>query len=203
MSRIGIAITKRVAFRDSTQEFSNIYHYEDGNPANPTNATALGLIDELAAFEKTIHSGAVTFRRGKCWSAGGTRAENQMLAEKNLAGVGTGSGSDYDAERAYLVMWRAGRNTKGKPVYLRKWYHTLGGFGAAAAVTLSAAVLNNSGGFTQANRDNIANKADEITRIGNLEGWGLVAESGRERDGGPPTAHRYLEHHQMGDQWRG
>ncbi len=201
MSLIGIAITKRVAFRDSTQEYSNIYHYADGNPVDPTSGTALGLIDELVAFEKTIHGNAVTFRRGKCWSAGGTRAENKMIAEKNLSGVGTGNSMDVDAERAFLIMWRAGVNTKGKPVYLRKWYHTLGGFGAAM-LGLTQPIISNQSGFTPAQRASIATKADEVTRIGNAEGWSLVAESGRDRDGGEPTAHRYLEHHQLGDQWR-
>jgi hypothetical protein len=202
VSRIGIAITKRVAFRDSTQEFSNIYHYEDGNPADPTVATALGLIDELTAFEKTVHGNGVTFRRGKVWSAGGTRAENQMLAEKQLSGVGSGNSADIDSERAFLIMWKAGRNSKGKPVYLRKWYHTVGGFGTGQ-VGLPSGVVNNTTGFTAAQRDAIALKADEITKIGNLEGWGMVAPRGRQRDGGLPTAHRYLEHHQLGDQWRG
>ncbi len=202
MSRIGIAITKRVAFRDSTQEFSNIYHYSDGNPLDPTAATALGLIDELVAFEKSITATTVTFRRGKVWSAHGTPSQNQMIAEKPLAGLGTGNSQAMDPERAFLIMWRAGRNSKGKPVYLRKWYHTHGGFGNAQ-IGVPSAVVNQTTGFTEAERTAIANKADDITRIGNAEGWSLVGPNGRDRDGGPPTAHRYLEHHQLGDMWRG
>jgi hypothetical protein len=35
MARIGLSITKSVAFRNSTQEFSNVYYYNNGGGCAP------------------------------------------------------------------------------------------------------------------------------------------------------------------------
>ena len=200
MAQIGISIKKRVAFRDSVQHFSNTYHYASVDN-EPNEAGARGLVDELVAFEKSCHSTAVTFVEARVWSSGGTIEQNRMIGTFALSGQGSASTSaSMDRERAFLVSWPAGRNSRGKPVFLRKWFHACGFF---AAVSLTSSVMDNTTGFSAADRAAIAAKADEITRIGNVEAWGLVAESGRERDGGPPIAHRYLEHHQLGDEWRG
>jgi hypothetical protein len=199
MARIGISITKSCAFRDSVQEFSNTYYYEAAD-VQPNNTEALAFIDEVANAEKTFHSTAVTFVRGACWSAGGTAAANQMIAEKNLTGAGSSATAlHYDRERAFLVQWPAGVDSRGHGVSLKKWYHSCGGFGS---VIPADAVWGNTTGFTSAQRTTIANLADALTRIGSLEAWGLVSKVGRTRDGGAPISHRFLEHHQLGDMWR-
>lgn len=200
MAQIGVSITKRTAFRDSTQEFSNVYHYGSVEPW-PTAGQAEGIIDEIVAEEQKWHSTSVEFVYARCWSSGGTTAENNMITEKALAVVGLAATAAYiDRERAFLVMWPAGLDSRGKKVYLRKWYHTCGIF---PGVMMPDGISGNTTGFSEADRGTIATAVDAITRVGNLEEWGLVAKSGRERDGGPPIAHRYFEHHQMGDQWRG
>lgn len=202
MAQVTISVTKRTAFRDSTQEFSNVYTYGAVGP-NPTAADAEDLLDELVAFEKSIHSTAVTFVHGRVWSSGGTQAQNVLIFQKALSGAGSAllSGTPIDKERAFLIQWRAGVDSRGRPVSLKKWFHTCGLFGTVNAV--NTAIAENTAGFTQAQRDQIAGLADGCTRLGTLEEWGLIADSGRQRDGGPPTAHKYLEHHQLGDQWRG
>lgn len=197
---MSISITKKVAFRDSVQEFSNVYTYGSLDPAD--EAAARSILPEIVAFEKSIHSSAVTFVRARVWSSGGTIVANQMLYQEALSGTGTSamSAGSFDRERAYLVLWPAGKDVRGKPVTLKKWYHTCGVWPGTAA---STAVIENTTGLLAADRTTIATKADEITRVGATEAWGMVADSGRERDGGPPVSHRYLEHHQLGDQWRG
>lgn len=205
MAQISISITKRAAFRDSTQEWANVYVYGSAG-AEPTVAAADALIDEVTAIEKTFHSALVTFILGRVWTSGGTIAENHKITEKVLSGIGgVASVAQMDMERAYLMRWPAGLDSRGRKVYLRKWYHTGGNF---FTVSPSTGVLGNSTGFSNADRTTMANKADELSRIGTPEVWGLVAESGRTRDGGilsatPPEAHKYLEHHQLGDMWRG
>lgn len=200
MGQISIAVTKRAAFRDSTQEWQNVYVYGSLG-LNPTQAAAESLIDEVVTKEKAFHSTLVSFVLGRCWSSGGTKAENEMIAEKTLSGTGsTATSTANDVERAVLVQWPAGFDTKGRPVKLKKWYHCHGAFGS---VVLSNAILQNFTGFTAANRTAIETLVDTLTRIGNSV-WGLKAESGRERTGaGGPIAHKYYEHHQLGDQWRG
>jgi hypothetical protein len=203
MAQIGISVTKKTAYRDSVQHFSNIYHYGAAALGNPNEGQAEVLLDIVVAFERSIHGNVVTFADGKVWSSGGTKAENNMLFQKSLSGPGTGPTVGMDKERAFLIMWPAGKNTRGKPVYLRKWYHANGTLASPSAISLRSEVLEQTSGFTNSERNAIAQKVDEITRIGDgLEEWGLVAESGRERDGGLPIAHRYLEHRQLGDEWR-
>ncbi len=204
MAQIAISITKRAIFRDSTQEFSNVYHYGALGP-NPIESEALNLIDEVVATEKGFHSTAVTFLLGRCWSSGGTVAQNQMIAEKTLTGTGSSALlTAMDYERAVLIQWPAGLDSRGRPVYLRKWYHSCGNFGS---VGFSNSILQNVTGLSAAQRSTIVGLVDVLSRIGPTENYGLVAESGRERSGTetaavPPTCHPYLEHHQLGDQWR-
>ncbi len=67
MSRIGISITKEVAFRDNQQEFSNVYYYGNGTGALPGLTDAEALLDQLVALEKTFHSSLVSFVHGRLW----------------------------------------------------------------------------------------------------------------------------------------
>jgi hypothetical protein len=200
MGQVSIAVLKRVAFRGAVQEFSNTYHYGSID-SNPIFGTGKQLTDEVVAFEKSIHSNVVTFVNVKMWSSGGTIAQNEMIYEENLTGVGSQQPTpSMDRERAYLFSWKAGKNSRGKPVYLRKWFHLCGNFGG---VVINAGILDNTAGFAAADRTIMEDKIDEITRIGSAAEWGMIAESGRERDAGKPICHRFLEHHQLGDQWRG
>ena len=201
MAQIAITIVKQTAFRDSVQEFSNTYHYGAIGP-NPGETRALELIDELVAIEKTLHSSAVTFVRARLWSSGGSIAQNQMIAQKSLSGTGSMSTiGSFDKERAYLIQWDAGLDNRGRKVRLKKWFHACG---FIAATTNSPSLLDQTTGFSSADRNTIATKVDAVTRLGEgVEEYGLVGPNGRQRDGGNPVAHKYLEHHQLGDAWRG
>jgi hypothetical protein len=199
--RIGVSITKTIPFRNSNQEFSNVYYYE-GYPDYPTVAQAEGFIDDLATREKAIHSTLVTFVRGRLWKQVGTPAGNEMIAQKNLSGTGSGSpNTSWDRERAFLVRLRAGNDTRGNPVYLRKWYHTIGPMGGVDA---TAAILSQTSGFSQTQRDAIAGAANIFKTLGPIGNQGnLCSKSGRPfGTGNTFEAHQFLEHHQLGDQWR-
>lgn len=201
MARIGVSITKNTAFRNSIQEFSNVYYYDVNN--KPSIAQADAFIDNLTALEKTFHSTDVTFVRGRCWTETGNKATNEMISQKNLSGVGARTAStSLDKERAFLFRLRAGVDSRGNPVYLRKWYHACGVFVASA--TIGAGVLQNTSGFTAGER---SAQVAAMNAIGNANGSPelpvLVAKSGRAPSGGATwDAHQFLEHHQLGDQWR-
>lgn len=203
MARIGISITKSVAYRDSVQEFSNVYYYENGGSL-PTAAGAAALIDEVTALEKGRHATTVTFVRGRCWSQGGGAASNEMIEQHALTGTGTSTAdSTMDRERAFLIRWRAGNDSRGNAVYLRKWYHTCGAF-AGASGSISTAVLSQTTGFSNTIRDAILASANAfLSLISSGGGWSLVSKNGRTRSGTGDAAHKYLEHHQLGDMWRG
>jgi len=201
MAQIGISITKRTAFRDSTQEFSNVYFYIGGSLPDSTSGN--DMIDLVANREKTFHSTDVSFMVGRLWSETGNKATNNMLAQKNLAGTGARTPATADdKERAFLFRLRAGSDSRGNPVYLRKWFHACGSF--VSGQVLTNAVLRNTTGFTQAERDA---QVAAMNNIGDLSPtatlFKLCAKSGRQPDPGANwSAHKYLEHHQLGDQWR-
>lgn len=195
--QIGMSITKSVLFRGVQQEFANVYHYYlTGAATGPWS----DLIDENVVTEKLLHTADVTFKRAAVWSSGGTIAQNQMLFQKALSGLGSKQVDvNFDRERAVLIQWPAGVDSRGKPVYLRKWYHSGGAIDGVAA--FSSAVKQNTAEIPSADRVSIAAAVDAVTQIGIVEAWNLCAESGRVPTG-PPVCHRFLEHHQLGDMWR-
>lgn len=198
MAIVSFSITKRFAFRDSTQDFSNVYTYKVA--VQPNSTEALLRIDELTTWEQANFSGLVSFIHGRAWLSGGTVEENVMLGQKALSGSGAlTTVANMDRERAWLVMWPAGLDSRGKPVYLRKWWHTCAPFGG---VTPAAAQLDNTASFSSANRTVIAARGDQIRTIGAADEYALCAMSGRDITG-PVIAHKFLEHRQLGDMWRG
>src|SRR5215211_7792261 len=202
MARIGVSITKSTTFRGFPQEFSNVYYY-DGLNGNPSESEANTIINTVATRERAWHSTLVTFVGGRLWSQGGSPGSNEMLAQVNLSGTGARIGdTGLDKERAFLFRLRAGSDSRGRPVYLRKWFHACGEF--VSGQTISDPVMSNTGGWTQAQRDAQVSAMNNIGAISDAPGPGtLTSKNGRTTTAGQPwQAHQYLEHHQLGDQWR-
>lgn len=200
MGLIGVSITKKTAFRDSTQEFSNVYHYTYTG-LNPSVTFAEAIIDALVVLEKARSGAIVTYVFGRLWSAGGTPAQNQMIFQKPLSGVGgTANDTAIDKERAILIRWPLGVDSRGRPTYLRKWFHSLSG--APFGVTPSAGVLSNSTKFTTGEQTTISSSADAY-RSPVVSGVTLtLCSPSGETATGAAQAHPYYEHHQFGNQWR-
>lgn len=201
MARIGVSITKSVAFRSSTQEFSNVYYYE--MLALPDAAAADTIIDNLTTLEKTFHGTNVTFVRGRVWSQLGSPGSNEMISQKNLTGTGARTANaSLDKERAWLFRIRAGVDSRGNPVYLRKWYHACAEFVSGQGI--SSALLANASGWLTSERNA---QVTAMQAIGDANGSSgapkICAKGGRLPTVGQGwSAHLYLEHHQLGDQWR-
>lgn len=202
MARIGISITKSTSFRNSTQEFSNVYYY-DGGAGTPDGPQADSLIDELVTKEKAWHGTNVTFVRGRLWTAGGGAAANNMISQKNLSGTGARTPTNFfDKERAFLFRLRAGSSSNGQPVYLRKWYHSCAPF--TATLSLTSTQLEQTSGFSTAEKNALVAAMNNIGSANAALGpWVLCAKSGRLPTAGETwQSHNFLEHHQLGDQWR-
>lgn len=200
MAEYGCSITKRVAFRGGVQHFSNIYHFATSLPSSDLPALN-ALVDEVVRLEKLMHSASVTFVSAALWTSGGTQQANQMIIQRSLTGAGSvSSRTAWDRERAFLIQWSAGRNSRGRPVKLRKWYHTCG---ADNMNPVSDAQLENTTELSAGTRAWIAGLAEQLRNftISNTP-VELQAKSGRRPDGAA-ICHRYLEHHQLGDEWRG
>lgn len=201
MARYGVAIQKRTPYRGGIQHFSNQYYYEVALAAS--NVSALETMgDELVAMEKAMHASDVTFVRLRVWSQVGSKEQNQMLVDKALSGTGAlTTNASLDRERAFLVRFRAGTDILGRPVYLRKWFHLQAG--ALGGATITSAALTQTGELPAAARsamETFGNSFKTFTTSGQTAN--LVAKNGRPIDG-PTFAHRFLEHRQLGDEWRG
>lgn len=203
MARVGISITKSTSFRGVAQEFANTYYY---NAPEPITAPVVeAAIDLIVTKEKAIHASSVTFVRARGWSAGGSEATNAMIVDKALSGAGSQSPQSIgiDKERAFLVRIRAGSDSKGRPVYLRKYWHL--DVSVMGGQSISTAMMANTGQLAQASRDALVGHYNDlklITPTGAGGNWDLCSKTGRAITGGT-VAHPYLEHHQLGDQWRG
>jgi len=198
MPRYGLVIVKSVLFRGVQQEFSNRYHY-DGAAMGQAQGTTLA--NNVKTIEQSLHSTDVTFLRYLVWEDTGLPGTSSMLVQGSLSGVGSGStNASQDRERAVLVRWPAGTDSRGRPVYLRKYYHTCGAFGT---VTFSAAELQNTAQISSGNRTTIETTCNGLNSVSDgTSSKSLEGPPGRFR-AGTASAHKYLEHHQMGDMWRG
>lgn len=203
MAFVGVAITKRMAFRDATQEFTNVYHYQ-WTGLDPGASLAESLIDRLVVIERPLHATVVSFVAARCWNAGGTIQENDMIVEKVLNVAGTAVlRNEMDRERAFLFRWRAGVDSLGRPVYLRKYYHTCSHLNLTGLN--SPAINENTTGIPQAARDQAEALVADLDPISFNNGstvGRLISPTGRGVTG-ELECHKYLEHHQLGDQWRG
>lgn len=201
MARYGLSIRKRVAYRGGTQHFGNTYYYEAAVP-NTATGQLDDLVNKVVAIEKTIHSTDVTFDHARLWSADGTKAQNTMIVDKALTGTGSVTADTIvDRERAVLIQWSAGFDSRGRPVKLRKWFHICGFIGNSVipvgAEAQTAPISDTQIAF-------LDGKAAELRNVtGTLgEAWVLVAKSGRQTTAAG-KGYKWLEHHQLGQEWRG
>lgn len=189
-------------FRNSVQEFSNVVYY-DGLAGDPSQAAADTLIDELVGKLRPLYASNINFVRGRLWRQTADKATTEMLSQKNLTGTGSGGtfNGNMDKERAYLFRLRAGVDSRGNPVYFRKWIHACFDLGGIAT---SNAILANSAGFTTANRTALAALVSGLGSCGSGGTLGTIcSKNGRTSTAGANwEAHPFLEHHQLGDQWR-
>ena len=208
MARFGVQIEKATSFRGASQPFSNTYYYEAATANSPAdNASVIqyanDLLDDVVALERAAFSTSVTFVMARCWSQIGTQAQNEMIVQRTLTGTGSvaSTSANMDRERAFLVRVRAGVDVKGRPVYLRKWFHLL--VNVIGGGTISAAQLAQTAQLSGAQTTAIESLMQSLLAV--TPGAGpqavLVAKNGRQVSGGV-KAHPWIEHRQLGDVWR-
>jgi hypothetical protein len=128
-----ITIVKSFDYRGAPEEWSNTYHMTGTTPA--TDAAWKALADAIIADEKAIYQSTCKVVRAIGHVAGSTVAVwsyDYTAHSDEVPGTFAGSGAAYDAgDAAVWLRWSTDQLTsKGKPIYLRSYYHN-----AAAAGT--------------------------------------------------------------------
>lgn len=128
-SQVGLTLIKRFNYRgDATEEFSNTYHFSGSIPADDTAWKALA--DALIAQEKTCYPAVVAVVRAYGYNSDADDATavwtyDYLAHGATVAGtLSPGSGQYTSGDTAVWVRWKTSRlNTKGKSIYLRKYFH--------------------------------------------------------------------------------
>ena len=136
MAAPGIVLVKSFQYRDATEEWSNGYHIQGDAPANDTEWKAQ--FDALIALEQTLLYDNVKYERAYGYdNFDGTHASvssfNYGAETFPPFGSLTSSGQIFKQGLTCVVCkWDTGRrNTKGKPVYLFKYFHGVADDGTA------------------------------------------------------------------------
>lgn len=123
----GITVIKKFTYRgDATEEFANGYHFSGSVPADSTAWQAL--FDALVVQEKTVYPAAASVVQGYGYATDNP-ADNSVwsydLHASPVAGtLDMTAGLQAAGDLAVWVRWKTSRlNTKGKPIYLRKYFH--------------------------------------------------------------------------------
>jgi len=136
---------KKFAYRgNANEEWSNTYMLTGSTPAD--SAAWRTLFDALVAQEKTVYSSYVTVIGGYGYSSVDDDAtaiwsvDLTVSPNTPVSGTYTSTSNQRNAgDTAAWVRWGLDRfNSKGKRIYLRKYFHNVYGASPAAADTLEA-----------------------------------------------------------------
>ena len=129
MSAPGVISVKRFTYRGAMEEWTNGYHFVGDAPANPTEWDSL--FNALWDMEKLIFSPTTFITRAygyEDFSPGHTSVYSLDLVptSSEIAGTFTALDQRSAGDQASTCRWKTARFTsKGKPIYLRKYYHDI------------------------------------------------------------------------------
>lgn len=130
-AKTGITLIKQFTYRgDASEEFSNTYHFTGSVPSDNTAWKAFS--DALIAQEKTLYMPAAKVVRAYGYDTDNP-ADDSVWSYDYLAAAATVPGTlsptaHYvtSGDQAAWIRWKTSRlNSKGKPIYLRKYFHVV------------------------------------------------------------------------------
>lgn len=146
-SQVGLTLIKQFTYRgDAAEEFSNTYHLTGSIPADDTAWKALA--DALITQEVKCYPAVVAVVRAYGYDSDADDAtavwvHDYLAAAASVPGtLSPGSGQYTAGDVAVWVRWKTSRlNSKGKAIYLRKYFHSpivAGGSGGGSDSVLTA-----------------------------------------------------------------
>lgn len=124
-----IVINKVFTYRGAPEEWSNKYHFSGTMPANLADAKALAIA--IWNAERTFLCNDVKFN-GFLLYAAGDKTANFIMGPDDLTTAEKTAGSSTNqsgpGDMAVWVRWATpDRNEKGRPIFLRKYFHGVAG----------------------------------------------------------------------------
>ncbi len=158
---LGVSIEKELTWRGQAEQFANVYHFD-------TDAGYMSedLVQAVIAVERPAFSTQVKFRRAKVWGPTDQGViASEMLLQADLTGTGSRASNFLTGfELAAVVSWNTGRkNSKGGPVFLRKYLHV------GAITTAGGPELGNTALPSQ-DLDILRNYGNGIKNVGGATG---------------------------------
>lgn len=129
-SLLGITLVQQMTYRgDTTEEWSNTYHFRNAPPTDDTAWQAV--FDGLANHVKTILPDTGKIVRAYGYNDDGDKpttvyVHDYELAGTAIAGTYSPTGTDFPmaGDQAAFSWWKLNkRNSRGKWIYLRKYWH--------------------------------------------------------------------------------
>lgn len=128
MSAPGVILIQSFTYRDAPEEFSNSYHILGSTPAD--DGVWRDVVNSLADIVKTVMPSRVKIVRALCYeNLDGAHDSVYTYRLADWAGEVTCTFADTGpmtpGDAAMWLRFSTGRNTSsGKPIYLRKYYHS-------------------------------------------------------------------------------
>jgi len=149
----GLTLVKSFTYRgDATEEFSNTYHFKNAPPGNDSSWTVL--MNDVVTQEKPVFPSWVHFVRAYGYDSDDPKAHHVFAHDFTVPGpppTGTHveAGNRMAGDQAACVRWKTSRlNSRGKPIYLRKYLHA-GFIDTAVADNLNTSYLNALLGYAE------------------------------------------------------
>lgn len=121
-----ITIVQKFSYRGAPEEFSNTYHLDGTTPTD--DAGWKDVADDLIALLAPLFGGDVKFVRAYGYEAGNDHAVS-VIDYATLGDLPEGSFSPGSAKKApgdaamTCRWWTGATNSRGKKIYLRKYFH--------------------------------------------------------------------------------
>jgi hypothetical protein len=145
-----ITINKQFTYRGVKEVYSNTYHFSGTTPSGDADWLALALA--IWAAEAPMLPNDQQFTGYLGYAAGNEHAVSikDYVADGTSMPSGTNTvGSSVPGDAAVWVRWRTSeRTSKGKPIYLRKYFHHVAGSGDDPAPQFKSAAATYAGKMT-------------------------------------------------------